>query len=329
MNTTITATAKYIPEKILSNFDLEKIVDTTDDWIKSRTGITKRHIVQEGEATSDMCANIAKKLLKSSGKTPEEIDIIIIATSTPDHFVVSTAAIVQDKIGAINAWGYDLTAACTGFIFALETGARLIESGKYKNAIIIGADTMSSIIDYKDRNTCVIFGDGGGGVLIEQTDDDYGIIDSILKTDGSGNQFLTVPAGGSRKPASETTVKERLHYVYQDGKTVFKYAVNRMSEVSKEIIEKNKLSSHDIKLFIPHQANQRIIDATARKCGLDLDQVFVNIDKYGNTTAGTIPIAIDEANKMNLLKSGELLLLAAFGGGFTWGSMLIRWGKML
>ena len=329
MNTTITATAKYIPEKILSNFDLEKIVDTTDDWIKSRTGITKRHIVQEGEATSDMCANIAKKLLKSSGKTPEEIDIIIIATSTPDHFVVSTAAIVQDKIGAINAWGYDLTAACTGFIFALETGARLIESGKYKNAIIIGADTMSSIIDYKDRNTCVIFGDGGGGVLIEQTDNDYGIIDSILKTDGSGNQFLTVPAGGSRKPASETTVKQRLHYVYQDGKTVFKYAVNRMSEVSKEIIEKNKLSSHDIKLFIPHQANQRIIDATARKCGLDLDQVFVNIDKYGNTTAGTIPIAIDEANKMNLLKSGELLLLAAFGGGFTWGSMLIRWGKML
>jgi 3-oxoacyl-[acyl-carrier-protein] synthase-3 len=329
LNTTITATAKYIPEKILSNFDLEKIVDTTDDWIKSRTGITKRHIVQEGEATSDMCANIAKKLLKSSGKTPEEIDIIIIATSTPDHFVVSTAAIVQDKIGAINAWAYDLTAACTGFIFALETGARLIESGKYKNAIIIGADTMSSIIDYKDRNTCVIFGDGGGGVLIEQTDDDYGIVDSILKTDGSGNQFLTVPAGGSRKPASETTVKQRLHYVYQDGKTVFKYAVNRMSEVSKEIIEKNKLSSHDIKLFIPHQANQRIIDATARKCGLDLDQVFVNIDKYGNTTAGTIPIAIDEANKMNLLKSGELLLLAAFGGGFTWGSMLIRWGKML
>ena len=239
MNTTITATAKYIPEKILSNFDLEKIVDTTDDWIKSRTGITKRHIVQEGEATSDMCTNIAKKLLKSSGKTPEEIDIIIIATSTPDHFVVSTAAIVQDKIGAINAWGYDLTAACTGFIFALETGARLIESGKYKNAIIIGADTMSSIIDYKDRNTCVIFGDGGGGVLIEQTNDDYGIIDSILKTDGSGNQFLTVPAGGSRKPASQTTVKQRLHYVYQDGKTVFKYAVNRMSEVSKEIIEKN------------------------------------------------------------------------------------------
>lgn len=329
MNTTITATAKYIPEKILSNFDLEKIVDTTDDWIKSRTGITKRHIVQEGEATSDMCAKIAKKLLNNSGKAPEEIDIIIIATSTPDHLVVSTAAIVQDKIGAINAWGYDLTAACTGFIFALETGARLIESGKYKNAIIIGADTMSSIIDYKDRNTCVIFGDGGGGVLIEQTDDDYGIIDSILKTDGSGNQFLTVPAGGSRKPTSETTVKQRLHYVYQDGKTVFKYAVNRMSEVSKEIIEKNKLSSHDIKLFIPHQANQRIIDATARKCGLDLDQVFVNIDKYGNTTAGTIPIAIDEAIKMNLLESGEFLLLAAFGGGFTWGSMLIRWGKML
>jgi len=329
LNTTIIATAKYIPEKILSNLDLEKIVDTTDDWIKSRTGITKRHIVHEDEATSDMCANIAKKLLSNSGKAPEEIDIIIIATSTPDHFVVSTAAIVQDKIGAINAWGYDLTAACTGFIFALETGAKLIESGKYKNAIIIGADTMSSIIDYKDRNTCVIFGDGGGGVLIEQTDNDYGIIDSILKTDGSGNQFLTVPAGGSRKPASETTVKQRLHYVYQDGKTVFKYAVNRMSEVSKEIIEKNKFSSHDIKLFIPHQANQRIIDATARKCGLDLDQVFVNIDKYGNTTAGTIPIAIDEAHKMNLLESGELLLLAAFGGGFTWGSMLIRWGKML
>ena len=328
MKATITATAKYIPKNILSNKDLEKMVDTNEEWIKSRTGIEKRHIVDKDEATSDMCAHIAQKLLDKSQKSAEEIDIIIIATSTPDHLVVSTAAIVQDKIGAINAWGYDIAAACTGFIYALETGAKLIESKKYNNAIIIGADTMSAIIDYEDRNTCVIFGDGGGGVLIEKTHNDYGVLDSILHTDGSGSKFLTIPAGGSRNPASNETVKNKMHFVYQDGKTVFKHAVNRMAEVSKKILQNNSLAPNEIKLFIPHQANKRIIDSTAKKCGLKEEQIFINIENYGNTTAGTIPIAIDEAVDNKMITKNDLLLLTAFGGGFTWGSMLIKWGKV-
>ena len=323
MNTTITATAKYIPEKILSNFDLEKIVDTTDDWIKSRTGITKRHIVQEGEATSDMCANIAKKLLKSSGKTPEEIDIIIIATSTPDHFVVSTAAIVQDKIGAINAWGYDLTAACTGFIFALETGVRLIESGKYKNAIIIGADTMSSIIDYKDRATCIIFGDGAGAVMLQPSAEGLGIQDALLKSGGSGSEFLHLKAGGSVKPASYETVEAREHYVFQDGQPVFKAAVKSMADVSEEIMQRNNLSSQDVAWLVPHQANKRIIDATAKRMGVGNEKVMLNIERYGNTTAGTIPLCLWDWEDQ--LKKGDNLILAAFGGGFTWGSIYLKW----
>lgn len=325
MKAKITATAKYLPKRTLTNIDLEKMVDTTNEWILSRTGIEKRHLVEEGEATSDMCKNVAKELLKKSNKSPEEIDLILVATSTPDYPVVSTAALVQDKIGATNAWGYDIVAACTGFVYAMETGAKFVESGKYKNVIVIGADTMSSIIDYTDRNTCVIFGDGGGGVLLEPSDDDCGVLDSLLYADGSGYQYLTVPAGGSLNPASKATVDKGMHYVFQDGKTVFKFAVKNMAEVSKEILDKNDLTGKDVKLFIPHQANKRIIDAAADRCGLQSEQVLVNINKYGNTTAGTIPIALDDAVEEKMLNKGDILLFAAFGGGFTWGSMLIKW----
>jgi len=324
----ITATSRYLPKRVLTNFDLEKMVETSNEWILSRTGIEKRHLVSEGEATSDMGAHVAKQLLERSGKHPDEIDLIIVATSTPDYPVVSTAALVQNKIGANNAWGFDIIAACTGFVYALETGAKMVESGRYKNVIVIGGDTMSSIIDYTDRNTCVIFGDGAGGVLLEPSVNDVGVLDSILHIDGSGQKYLTVPAGGSAQPASKETVENRQHFVYQDGKTVFKFAVKNMAKVSKQILDKNGLIGSDIKLFIPHQANKRIIDAAADRCGMREDQVLININKYGNTTAGTIPIGIDEAVEENRLEEGDLLLLAAFGGGFTWGSMLIRWGGM-
>ena len=325
MKAKISATAKYLPKKTLTNKDLEKMVETSDEWILSRTGIEKRHLVEEGEATSDMCKHVANELLRKSNKRAEEIDLILIATSTPDFPVVSTAALVQDKIGATNAWGYDIVAACTGFVYAMETGAKLVESGKYQNVIVIGADTMSSIIDYTDRNTCIIFGDGAGGVLLEPSENDNGVLDSILCADGSGEKYLTVPAGGSLNPASKDTVNKRMHYVYQDGKTVFKFAVKNMADVSKQILDNNNLTGEDIKLFIPHQANKRIIDAAAERCGLRDDQVLVNINKYGNTTAGTIPIALDDAVEEKMLEKGDILLFAAFGGGFTWGSMLIKW----
>ena len=326
MRATVTATARYLPERVLTNADLEKMVDTSDEWIRNRTGIENRHLVSEGEVTSDMCAHIANRLLEKSKKSAGEIDVILIATCTPDFPVVATAAIVQDKIGAKNAWGFDIAAACSGFVYAMETGAKMIESGHYNNVMVMGADTMSSIIDYSDRNTCVIFGDGGGGVLLEPTDADAGVLDSILHTDGSGSQYLKVPAGGSVHPASKDTIEKKMHYVYQDGKTVFKFAVKKMADVSKKILDNNGFTGNDIKLFIPHQANRRIIDATAKRCGLSPDQILVNINKYGNTTAGTIPIALDEAVETNRLNNGDLLLLAAFGGGFTWGSMLIKWG---
>lgn len=326
MKALITQTAKYLPEKVLTNFDLEKMVDTTDEWIQSRTGIKERRLVKKGEATSDMAANITNQLLKKSGKSPEDIDVIIIATCTPDMLVVSTAALVQEKIGAKNAWGFDLSGACTGFIYALETGSKLVESNQYKNVMVIGVDTMSSIINYTDRNTCVIFGDGGGGVLLEPTNEEIGVLDSLLYLDGSGSNYLNVPAGGSLNPASEDTVSKNQHFVFQDGKKVFKFAVKKMADVSSEILEKNGYTGEDLKLFIPHQANKRIIDASRERCNLSEEQVMINIQNYGNTTAGTIPIALDEAVYEERIEKGDLVLLAAFGGGFTWGSMLIRWG---
>ena len=329
MRATITATAHHVPEKILTNYDIEKMVQTSDEWIQNRTGIKQRHIVSEDEASSDLSTHVANKLLKKRGIKPEKIDIIIVGTVTPDHLTPSTAAIVQNNINAQNAWAFDLSAACSGFLFGLETGSKLIESGKYKTVMVIGVDTMTSILDFKDRETCIIFGDGAGGVILEPSKSDNGIISSILKTDGSGASSLNVLAGGSRKPATEETIANREHFIRQDGKKVFKFAVKRMSEVSKEVLLKNGLSGNDIKLFIPHQANKRIIDATGERCGIPKDRVLINIDRYGNTTAGTIPIALNEAVENKLINNGDYILLSAFGSGFTWGSILIKWDSRI
>ncbi|RMF09029.1 MAG: ketoacyl-ACP synthase III [Candidatus Neomarinimicrobiota bacterium] len=325
MRATITATARYIPERVMTNFDLEKIVDTSDEWIRSRTGIETRHLVKDGEATSAMGTHVARELLEKTATSPEEVDAIIVATVTPDMMFPSTAALIQNAIGASKAWGFDLSGACSGFLYALDTGARLVESGKYQKVLVIGADTMSSILDFTDRNTCVLFGDGAGGVLLEPTEGDSGILDSILRIDGSGAPYLNMPAGGSLHPASHETVEKRMHYIRQDGKAVFKFAVKGMADISAEILERNGFQGSDLKLYIPHQANKRIIDAAAKRCGLHPDQVLININKYGNTTAGTIPIGMSEASDEGRLEPGDLVLLAAFGAGFTWGSLLLRW----
>ena len=289
MKATITATSRYLPKQIMTNYELEKMVDTSDEWIQSRTGIVERRVVSEGETTSDMCTIIAEELLKRSNTDPNEVDVIIIATVTPDMPTPATASLVQNRIGANNAWGFDLSGACTGFIYALDTGSRLIESGKYKKVIVIGSDTMSSILDYTDRNTCVLFGDGGGGVMLERAkDSDSGVIDSILRTDGSGSDYLKIPGGGSLHPASYETVDQHLHYIRQDGQVVFKYAIKGMADISEEILKKNNIDSNSISLYVPHQANKRIIDGAAQRCGFKDDQVYININKYGNTTAGTI-----------------------------------------
>ncbi len=327
MNATITATAKYLPARILSNFDLEKMVDTTDEWIRTRTGIETRRLVSEGQASADMATEVAKILLERSNTDKNEIDLIIIATITPDTLLPSTAARVQHNLDAQNCWGFDLSGACTGFLYALETGARFVESGDYKKVIVIGVDTMSSIIDYTDRNTCVLFGDGAGGVLLEPTESENGVIDSLLRIDGAGGDSLIMPGGGSLHPASADTVKKKMHYVRQDGKKVFKFAVKGMADISSDILKKNNFTGDDVKLFIPHQANKRIIDAAAKRCRIPNDRVLINIEKYGNTTAATIPICMDEAVTDGIIKDGDLILTASFGAGFTWGSMLIRWGK--
>ena len=329
MRATITSTAHHVPEKILTNHDIEKMVETSDEWIQNRTGIKQRHIVSDDEASSDLSTHVAKKLLEKRGIKPEQIDIIIVGTVTPDHLTPSTAAIVQNNINAQNAWAFDLSAACSGFLFGLETGSKLIESGKYKTVMVIGVDTMTSILDFKDRETCIIFGDGAGGVILEPSKSDNGIISSILRTDGSGASSLNVLAGGSRKPATEKTIANREHFIRQDGKKVFKFAVKRMADVSEEVLLKNGLSGNDIKLFIPHQANKRIIDATGERCGIPKDRVLINIDRYGNTTAGTIPIALNEAVQNKLINNGDYILLSAFGSGFTWGSILIKWDSQI
>jgi len=320
----ITAVNAWVPDYLLTNKVLETMIDTTDEWITSRTGIKERHILKTpGEATSDIGARAVEGLLKKRGISAEEIDLIICATTTPDMQFPATANIISDKVGAKNAFSYDINAACSGFIFALATGSKFIESGQYKKVIVVGADKISSIIDYTDRATCVIFGDGGGAVLLEPNTDGYGILDSILRTDGSGRAHLHQKAGGSLKPASAETVAAKEHYVYQEGQTVFKFAVTNMADVSAEIMERNHLTSDDVAWLIPHQANKRIIDATARRMGVSDEKVTLNIERYGNTTNGTIPLCLWEWESK--FKKGDNIIIAAFGGGFTWGSIWVKW----
>lgn len=320
----ITAVQGYIPPDILSNSDLEKMVNTTDEWISTRTGIKERHILKgEGLGTSDMAVYAVKGLLEKRGIEPDEIDLLICATVTPDHLFPATANIICDKIGAKNAWGYDINAACSGFLYALVTGAQFVESGRSKKVVVVGADKMSSIIDYTDRSTCILFGDGAGAVLLESTSENTGIMDSILKSDGQGRHYLYQMAGGSVRPASHESVDNKEHFVFQDGQPVFKAAVIGMADVSAEIMEKNNLKSEDIAWLVPHQANLRIIDATARRMGITNEKVMINIQRYGNTTAGTIPLCLWDWE--NQLKKGDNLILAAFGGGFTWGAIYVKW----
>ncbi len=324
-NAAVTALGMYVPDKVMDNAFFEKIVDTSDEWIRTRTGIRERRLLEHG-ATSDLAANAAKDLLKTHNISPEEIDVIIVATVTPDMFFPATACLVQEKIGAKNAWGFDLSAACSGFLFAFQTGASLVESGNYKKVMVIGADKMSAIVDYTDRNNCILFGDAGAAVLLEPTvDKSIGLQDSILKVDGSGKDTLNMKAGGSLNPPTHETIDKKMHYLYQDGKAVFKVAVKGMADVSYEIMEKNNLSADDVAYLVPHQANLRIIDATAERMGLSKDKVMINIDRYGNTTAATIPLCLVEYYRNGKIKKGDNLILAAFGAGYTWGSVWLRW----
>lgn len=320
----ITGVQGYVPDYVLTNKELEQMVDTNDEWIKTRTGISERHILKgEGKGTSDMATEAVVKLCAKKGIDPLEIDLLICATVTPDHQFPATANLICDKSGCKNAWSFDVMAACSGFLYALETGAKFIESGKYKKVIVIGADKMSSIIDYEDRTTCIIFGDGAGAVLLEPNHEGLGVLDAALYSDGSGFKHLHQKAGGSVKPASHETVDAKEHFVYQEGKQVFKFAVTRMADVSVEIMERNNLKSEDVAWLVPHQANLRIIDATAKRMGLDTSKVMINIDRYGNTTAGTIPLCLWEwENKMH---KGDNIILSAFGGGFTWGAVYVKW----
>lgn len=318
----ITGVCGYLPEEVVTNEDLAKIVDTTDEWITSRTGIKERRILRDG-ASSDMGAEAIKGLLKKTNTDPLDIELVICATVTPDYPFPSTANVMTDKVGLTNAWGFDLIAACSGFIYALTTATSFIESGKYKKIIVVGVDKMSSILDYEDRTTCVIFGDGAGAVLLEPNTEGLGIQDSILRSDGSGRQYLIQPGGGSANPPSHETVENRMHFVKQEGKQVFKFAVTNMAEVSAEIMERNKLTSEDVDWLVPHQANLRIIDATANRMGLPAEKVMINIQRYGNTTAGTLPLCLWDWESQ--LKKGDNLILSAFGGGFTWGAVYLKW----
>ncbi|MEI6264077.1 MAG: beta-ketoacyl-ACP synthase III [Sphingobacteriia bacterium] len=320
----ITAVGGYVPETKLTNFDLEKMVDTNDEWIRSRTGIEERRILKEpGKGSSDMAVPAIQEILRKKNMDATEIDCIICATVTPDMVFPATANIIADKIGATNAWGYDMSAACSGFLYALTTGAMYIESGRYKKVIVVGVDKMSAIIDYTDRATCIIFGDGAGALLLEPSLDDNGVKDSILRSDGSGRQYLHMKAGGSVKPATVETVLAKEHFAYQEGQAVFKFAVKGMADVSAELLERNQLTGEDIAWLVPHQANLRIIDATANRMGLPKEKVMINIQKYGNTTAATLPLCL--WNWESQLKKGDNIVLAAFGGGFTWGATLVKW----
>ncbi|MGQ9670956.1 MAG: beta-ketoacyl-ACP synthase III [Desulfosoma sp.] len=323
----IRSVGRYLPERKLTNEDLEKMVDTTNEWILTRTGIRERRILEPGLGCSFMAARAAQECLDRAGVSAAEVDAIIVGTVTPDMFFPSTACLVQRAIGADKAWGFDLSAGCSGFIFSMTTGVQMIESGRYDKVLVIGADVMSSIIDYTDRNTCVLFGDAAGAVLLEPCDEDgYGVLDFIQRIDGAGEPHLHMKAGGSRRPASEETVRAREHYVYQEGKKVFKFAVTEMADVSVKILERNGLSGKDVRVFIPHQANLRIIEACANRMGLDMDRVIINIDRYANTTGATVPLCLYEATvERNLLDTGDYLVMSAFGAGFTWGSILMRW----
>lgn len=320
----ITGVGGYVPDHVLTNEELEQIVDTNDEWITSRTGIKERRILKgEGLGTSHLAEKAVLELLAKTNTNPEDIDLILVATVTPDFVFPATANILSDMIGAKNAFGYDISAACSGFLYALSTGASFIESGKYKKVVVVGADKMSAITNYEDRTTCIIFGDGAGAVLLEPTEEEVGVMDSILKSDGSGLPYLHMKAGGSRRPASHESVDNNEHYLYQEGSPVFKFAVTNMADVSAEIIEKNNLTGEAVDFLVPHQANKRIIDATARRSGISEDKVLINIQKFGNTTAGTIPLCLWDFEKK--FKKGDNLILAAFGGGFTWGSAYIKW----
>ncbi|MCX2475239.1 ketoacyl-ACP synthase III [Pedobacter sp. MC2016-05] len=320
----ITAVNGYVPDYVLTNAELETIVDTSDEWITSRTGIKERRILKgEGLGTSDMAVHAVNGLLKKRGIDAKEIELIIFCTTTPDFTFPATANVLADKVGATNAWGYDLQAACSGFIFGLATGASFIESGRHKKVLVVGGDKMSSIINYEDRTTCIIFGDGCGCALLEPNEEGLGIQDSILRTDGSGRDFLGMKAGGSVKPATHESIDAREHFAHQEGPTVFKFAVTNMADVAAEIMERNGLTADDVAWLVPHQANKRIIDATANRMGVTTDKVMINIERYGNTTNGTIPLCLWEWESR--LKKGDNIVLAAFGGGFTWGSVYLKW----
>jgi 3-oxoacyl-[acyl-carrier-protein] synthase III len=323
----ISSLATYVPPRLLTNADLERLVETTDEWILQRTGIRERHIVDPGVATSDLAAKAASEAIRRAGLAPADIDFIVVGTTTPDMMFPSTACLVQTKIGATHAWGFDLGAACSGFTYALTTAAQLVSAGGSRHALVIGADVMSSIIDYTDRTTCVLFGDGAGAVVVEASDEDnIGIIDFENFVDGSGGDALCMPAGGSLRPASRETVEQRLHYVKQDGATVFKFAVRNTEEAARRILDRNGIKPCEIDLFVSHQANRRIIMSATGKLGIPPEKVVINIERFGNTTAGTIPLALNDAVEQKRLKKGDLLLLASVGAGFTVGTVLMRWG---
>jgi len=319
----ITGVGGYVPDYILTNDELSTMVDTNDEWITSRTGVKERRILKGEKGTSDMATKAVEQLLEKTGTDPLDVELIIVATVTPDHFFPTTANLVADKTGCKNAFSYDMAAACSGFLYALSTGASFIESGRYKKIIVVGGDKMSSIIDYTDRTTCIIFGDGAGAVMLEPTTEDVGIVDFIHKSDGSGGEFLSMKAGGSKYPASMETVANKEHYVFQDGKTVFKFAVTNMADYAVKIMERNNLTSEDVTWLAPHQANKRIIDATSNRMGISDDKVMMNISRYGNTTSGTIPTLLWDYEKQ--LKKGDNIIIAAFGGGFTWGAIYVKW----
>jgi 3-oxoacyl-[acyl-carrier-protein] synthase-3 len=322
----ISALGTYVPPRLLTNQDLEKMVDTSDQWITERTGIKQRHIADKGTATSDLACQAARQALERRGITPNDIESIVVGTVTPDMLFPATACLVQDKLGCKNAWGFDVSAACSGFLYALQTGVQFVQTGAHKRVLVVGADVMSSIIDYSDRATCVIFGDGAGAVVVEPADDgDLSIIDFLHEIDGSGACSLNMPGGGSLHPASRETVEKKMHFVHQDGAAVFKYAVRKMAEISERLLERNEFKGSDVNVFIPHQANKRIITASADRLGLHAERVIINIDQYGNTTAGTIPLAMQTAIDEGRMKKGDLVLLASVGAGFTVGATLLRW----